>query len=84
MVLVDGERFKGDDTIGAYSGEFREFLVYLQQTLRVFILCEDAFPKSIDFEKAIKGTFEDKVREALETKGKNKLEFHDVREARTY
>ena len=35
-------------------------------------MCEDAFPKSIDFEKAIKATFEVKAQEAFEAKGESK------------
>ena len=70
--MVDRERFKGDDTLGAYSGELKEFLSYIQQTLRVLILCEDAFPKSIDFEKTIKSAFEVKAQEAFEAKGESK------------
>ena len=72
-LLVDNERFKGDDTLGGYSGKLKEFLSFIQQFLRAWILCEDAFPKSIDFEKTIKSTFEAKAQEAFEARGESKL-----------
>ena len=35
-------------------------------------MCEDAFPKSIDFEKMVKAIFEVKAQEAFEGKGESK------------
>ena len=70
--MVDETRFPGDDTIGAYKGEFKAFLMYMQEMLRVSILCIDAFPKAIDFEETIRANFEAKARQVFKTKGENK------------
>ena len=71
--MVDETRFKGDDTIRAYAGEVKDFLVYVQECLRTFILCEVAFPKATDFEKAVKVMFEKKAQEVVRAGRKNNL-----------
>ena len=71
--MVDETRFKGDDTIRAYDGEVKDFLVYVQESLRTFILCEVAFPKATDFEKAVKAMFEQKAQEVVRAGRKNNL-----------
>ena len=70
--MVDETRFRGDDTIGGYSGPYKELLICLQLELKISILVEDAFPKSIDFERTIKAIFEAKTREAFERNCENK------------
>ena len=60
--------FVGDDTLGGYSGNLKDFLINLQLFLRTTIVTEDAFPKSSDFERIIRALFEDKAQEALERK----------------
>ena len=67
-ILLDGMRFVGDDTLGGYSGNLKDFLINLQLFLRTTIATEDAFPKSSDFERIIRALFEDKAQEALERK----------------
>ena len=68
-ILLDGTRFAGDNTLGGYSGNLKDFLINLQLFLRTTIATEDAFPKSTDFERIIRALFEDKAQEALENKG---------------
>ena len=67
-ILPDGTRFAGDNTLGGYSGNLKDFLINLQLFLRTTIATEDAFPKSTDFERIIRALFEDKAQEALERK----------------
>ena len=69
-ILLDGTRFAGDDTLGGYSGNLKDFLINLQLFLRTTIATEDAFPKSTDFERIIRALFEEKAQEALENKSK--------------
>ena len=52
-ILPDGTRFAGDNTLGGYSGNLKDFLINLQLFLRTTIATEDAFPKSTDFERII-------------------------------
>ena len=74
-ILLDGNRFAGDDTLGGYSGILKDFLINLQLFLRTTIATEDAFPKSTDFERIIRALFEEKAQEALEKKS-NKCASH--------
>ena len=71
--MVDETCFKGDDTIRAYNGGVKDFLVYVQESLRVFILCEVAYPKATDFEKTVRIIFERKAQEVVNAKSENKL-----------
>ena len=71
--MVDETRFRGDDTIRAYNGEDKDFLVYVQESLRIFIQCEVAYPKATDFEKTVKIIFERKAQEVVKAQSENKL-----------
>ena len=68
---VDDARFAGDDTIGGYSGIFKEFLIDIQLHLRITIATEDAFPKTSEFERIIQALFESKAQEAINKKCEN-------------
>ena len=71
--MIDETRFPGDDTIKGYSGPFKELLICLQLELKICIFTEEAFPKSIDFERAIKTLYATKMQENYENKCENRL-----------
>ena len=66
--MIDGTRFEGDDTLGAYRGEMKDFIIDLQLNLRHLIVSRDAFPKSNEFEKGIKFMWDGKAEDALRMK----------------
>ena len=78
--MIDETHFPGDDSMRGYDGQVKEFLFDLQLNLRHIILSEDEFPKSTDFERAIKFMFEAKAQEALQKKGETSLLLTSERE----
>ena len=67
--------FPGDATIRGYSGPFKDFLIALQLNLRAYIAIDNAFPKSIEFEKIIRKMFDFKARQAYEAQGELSRRF---------
>ena len=71
--MIDGTRFEGDDTLGAYHGEMKDFIIDIQLNLKHLIVSRDAFPQSNEFEKGIKFMWEGKAEDALRMKSETIL-----------
>ena len=66
-VLLGIDRFKGDSTMGGYSGPLRDLLIDIQVALRVEIAVTDAFPEPEDFERGMEELFASRAGHMVET-----------------
>ena len=62
----DCKRFKGDNTIGGYSGPLRDLLADVQMALRVELVVTDAFPDPEHFDQAMEILFGRKAGHMVE------------------
>ena len=62
----DCKRFKGDNTIGGYSGPLRDLLADVQMALRVELAVTDPFPDAEDFDRAMEDLFTRKAGHMVE------------------
>ena len=72
-MVLDDARFDGDNTLKGYANnpELQDFLVVVQNVLRVSIAIDDAFPSRYAFKKLIKEVFVEKAESIMRTKSRN-------------
>ena len=72
-MVVDEARFDGDNTLKGYNNnpELQDFLIVVQNVLRVSIAIDDAFPIRHTFKKLIKEVFVEKAESIMRTKSRN-------------
>ena len=72
MTYLDDARFDGDNTLKGYDNDpdLRDFLIVVQNVLRVSIAIDDAFPNRSAFISLIKEVFVEKAESIMRTKSR--------------
>ena len=72
LTCLDEARFDGDNTLKGYDNDpdLRDFLIVVQNVLRVSIAIDDAFPNRSAFISLIKEVFVEKAESIMRTKSR--------------
>ena len=76
-VVSDETRFDGDNTLKGYDNDtdLQDFLVVVQNVLRVSIAIDDAFPDRPRFKSLIKEVFIERAESIIGTKRRSRASF---------
>ena len=78
LTCLDEARFDGDNTLKGYGSDpdLQDFIIVVQNVLRVSIAIDDAFPNRPAFISLIKEVFMEKAESIMRTKSRERTIFY--------